>query len=31
MDGAQEDRKRYESMWRSLGLLMGALLVILMY
>lgn len=31
LDGAQEERKRYESMWRSLGLLMGALLVILMY
>ncbi|OXM88181.1 stage III sporulation protein SpoIIIAB [Paenibacillus rigui] len=31
MDGALEERKRYESMWRSLGLLMGALLVILMY
>lgn len=31
LEGAQEERKRYESMWRSLGLLMGALLVILMY
>lgn len=30
-EGAQEERKRYESMWRSLGLLMGALIVILMY
>jgi stage III sporulation protein AB len=31
LENAQEDRKRYESMWRSLGLLMGALIVILMY
>ncbi|ULL15444.1 stage III sporulation protein AB [Paenibacillus sp. H1-7] len=31
LEGAQEERKRYESMWRSLGLLMGALIVILMY
>ncbi|MDF2964175.1 MAG: stage sporulation protein [Paenibacillus sp.] len=31
LESAQEDRKRYESMWRSLGLLMGALIVILMY
>lgn len=31
LEGSEEERKRYESMWRSLGLLMGALLVILMY
>ncbi|NOU97682.1 stage III sporulation protein AB [Paenibacillus sp. LMG 31456] len=31
LENAQEDRKRYESMWRTLGLLMGALIVILMY
>ncbi|NHN28845.1 stage III sporulation protein SpoIIIAB [Paenibacillus agricola] len=31
LDTAVEERKRYESMWRSLGLLMGALIVILMY
>ncbi|GAA4845869.1 stage III sporulation protein SpoIIIAB [Paenibacillus vulneris] len=31
LDGAEEERKRYEGMWRSLGLLMGALVVILMY
>ncbi|TDF99233.1 stage III sporulation protein SpoIIIAB [Paenibacillus piri] len=31
LESAQEERKRYESMWRSLGLLMGALIVILMY
>jgi stage III sporulation protein AB len=30
-DTAVEERKRYEGMWRSLGLLMGALIVILMY
>lgn len=28
---AQEDQRRYESMWKSLGVLMGALVVILMY
>ncbi|WP_282935749.1 stage III sporulation protein SpoIIIAB [Paenibacillus sp. RC67] len=31
LDRSEEERKRYESMWRSLGLLMGALIVILMY
>jgi stage III sporulation protein AB len=31
IENAQEERKRYESMWRSLGLLIGALIVILMY
>ncbi|MFD0675326.1 MULTISPECIES: stage III sporulation protein SpoIIIAB [unclassified Paenibacillus] len=31
LETAQEERKRYESMWRTLGLLMGALIVILMY
>jgi stage III sporulation protein AB len=31
IESAVEDRKKYESMWRSLGLLMGALIVILMY
>jgi stage III sporulation protein AB len=31
LETAQEERKRYESMWRSLGLLLGALIVILMY
>ncbi|WP_248925297.1 stage III sporulation protein SpoIIIAB [Paenibacillus hamazuiensis] len=29
--GAIEEQKRYESMWKSLGILMGALVVILMY
>ncbi len=28
---AREERQRYESMWRTLGVLVGALLVILMY
>lgn len=28
---ADEDRKRYEKMWKSLGILVGALVVILMY
>jgi stage III sporulation protein AB len=28
---ALEEQKRYESMWKSLGVLMGALVVILMY
>lgn len=31
LETAVEERKRYEGMWRSLGLLMGALVVILMY
>jgi stage III sporulation protein AB len=31
IEAAAEERKRYEAMWRSLGLLMGALIVILMY
>jgi stage III sporulation protein AB len=31
IETAQEERKRFESMWRSLGLLIGALIVILMY
>jgi stage III sporulation protein AB len=31
LDTAVEERKKYEGMWRSLGLLMGALIVILMY
>lgn len=30
-DAARDDQKRYESMWRSLGALGGALVVILMY
>ena len=28
---ARQEQQKYESMWRSLGLLMGALIVILMY
>jgi stage III sporulation protein AB len=28
---AQDEQRRYESMWKSLGVLMGALVVILMY
>ncbi|WP_166239148.1 stage III sporulation protein SpoIIIAB [Paenibacillus turpanensis] len=28
---AREDQRRYEKMWRTLGVLMGALVVILMY
>ncbi|KIL41116.1 stage III sporulation protein AB [Gordoniibacillus kamchatkensis] len=28
---AREEQKRYETMWRSLGVLVGALIVILMY
>ncbi|PZE22061.1 stage III sporulation protein SpoIIIAB [Paenibacillus xerothermodurans] len=31
IERAQEERKQYEGMWRSLGLLIGALVVILMY
>jgi stage III sporulation protein AB len=31
LETAVEERKRYEGMWRSLGMLMGALIVILMY
>ncbi|WP_442604481.1 stage III sporulation protein SpoIIIAB [Paenibacillus sp. KN14-4R] len=30
-DGARDEQGRYEKMWRSLGVLMGALIVILMY
>ncbi|MCP3773336.1 stage III sporulation protein SpoIIIAB [Paenibacillus sp. MZ04-78.2] len=30
-DIARDERERYERMWKSLGLLMGALVVILMY
>ncbi len=28
---AKDEQQRYERMWKSLGLLMGALVVILMY
>ncbi|CAG7642286.1 stage III sporulation protein SpoIIIAB [Paenibacillus allorhizosphaerae] len=30
-DNAREEQQRYERMWKSLGVLMGALVVILMY
>lgn len=30
-DTARDEQRRYERMWRSLGVLMGALIVILMY
>jgi stage III sporulation protein AB len=30
-ESAREEQKRYETMWRSLGVLVGALIVILMY
>ncbi|MFC0214197.1 stage III sporulation protein SpoIIIAB [Paenibacillus chartarius] len=30
-ESARDDQRRYETMWRSLGVLVGALIVILMY